>query len=178
MEFFLFENELWFRDEKETSKLSEDNYELIQSIADKIEEFYPEAYKSLSSEYNKCSSNITFFRYKIVLRFCKCNFGTIDNVPDIDFNGKFNLEHVTCPLRGECKYENIVCSAKFNSNLSPAEIRVLKLFYQNKPDIVIAELLYISIHTVKNHIRNAMLRLDIHTRRELMKYLSENKIFK
>lgn len=83
-------------------------------------------------------------------RFAKCNFGNLDStVEDINNNGKVNFEHVQCPLRGECKYEDIICNPQFNSSLSDAEMRVMKLVYDGKSNDDIADSLYLSPHTVK-----------------------------
>ena len=64
----------------------------------------------------------------MVRRFCKCNFGELDNTSrDIDKKGGFNFERVKCPMRGECKYEGIICNPQFNSRISDAEMRVMRL---------------------------------------------------
>lgn len=177
-EFFTFENEVWYRLPNGTSdRLTECNTEIIAMTLDKIERFYPKAYQALCQEYARCKSNLSFFRFRIVSRFCKCNFGNIDNVPDIDEFGRFNFECVPCPLRGECKFERVICRPEFDHHISDAEMRVLRLWYHGKRKDDIAEELYLSIHTVNNHIRNAFTRLGIHEKSEFVKYAEVNNLF-
>lgn len=42
----------------------------------------------------------------------------------------------------------------------------------------IAEELYLSIHTIKNHIRNALKRLDIHSKADFVKFADANNLYK
>lgn len=178
-EFFTFENEVWYRLPNGTSdRLTECNTEIIAMTLDKIERFYPKAYQALCQEYARCKSNLSFFRFRIVSRFCKCNFGNIDNVPDIGVFGRFNFEHVSCPLRGECRFEHIICHPIFDHHISDAEMRVLRQWYMGKKKEDIAEELYLSIHTVNNHIRNAFVRLGIHEKAEFIKYAEVHNLFR
>lgn len=178
-EFFTFENEVWYRlSDGLTNKLTEADTVIINFLLDYVEKFYPNAYNALTAEYNRCKPNLLFFRYRMCMRFCKCNFANIDNIPDVDDSGKFHLESVHCPLRGECKYENIICRAKFDHNISDAEMRVLRLWFAGLKKEEIADDLYLSIHTVNNHIRNAFARLNIRSKAEFFKYAEKNNLFK
>lgn len=81
IEFFIFNDELWYRSEgKSPCRLKEQDYEFVTLIANLIEKFYPKAYIALASEYAKSKANLPLFRYRIVSRFCRCNFGNIDNI--------------------------------------------------------------------------------------------------
>lgn len=82
--------------------------EIVKQMLDKIEIFYPQSHTHLQELYSEALPNIPFYQFNIVARFCRCNFGEIDNVKDID-NHTFNLEHVKCPLRGMFKEENVIC---------------------------------------------------------------------
>lgn len=178
-EFFTFENEVWYRlANGSIYRLTESSTEIIMEMLDKIEKFYPNAYNALCNEYERCKRNLTFFRFRIVSRFCKCNFGNIDNVFDIDEFGRFSFEYVPCPLRGECKYERVICFPEFDHHISKAEMRVLLPLYNGKKKEEIAEDLYLSVHTVNNHIRNAFSRLGIHEKSEFIKYAEVNNLFK
>lgn len=179
VEFYTFENELWYRDANGNArKFTEKSDDITAEMIQVIEEFYPEAYAALEKEYAKCKNNIRYFRYRIVLRFCRCNFGKIDNIKDIDNQSILHFEHVTCPLRGECQLEGIVCHPEFNHRISPAEMRVLKLWYNGLSKKQIAEELYLSYHTVCNHIHNAFMRLNLHNKAEFIKYAETNNLFK
>lgn len=178
IEIYSFEDDVWYRDGyNKHIKLSEADREFISHIISKLQEFYPKAFVRLSEVYSKCSANLPYHQYKIVWRFCKCNFGNIDNVNDLATSGKMNFEHVTCPLRGECLHENIICHPEFNSRISEAEKRVLKMVYDGHDTEYIAESLCLSVHTIKNHIRNAYNRIGIHEKAEFIKYAKDNKLW-
>lgn len=179
LEFYILDNELWclFPDGR-NEQITESNTSLVCEILTKIREFYPESYKSLSKWYQKSSANIPYYQYLIVNRFCRCNFGKLDNTKkDINKYGVFNFERVDCPMRGECQYENIVCNPKFNSHLSDAELRVMKLVYKGMPTEEIADYLYLSPHTVKNHIKSVYAKLGLHEKSEFFQYANKNNLF-
>ena len=176
IEFFTYEEELWFRNQNETSRLTENRTDIISKLISIIETFYPTAFEALSQEYKKCNLNIPFYRFRIVTRFCKCNFANIDNIPDYD-NGTFHFERVMCPLRGECKNENIICNPTFAAKITTAETRVIKLIYDGRSEAETAEELCLSIYTIKNHIRNAYTRIGVKNRVELIKYITDNNLF-
>ena len=178
IEFFSYNSELWFRRPDGTAKrLSESDAEIVTSLLNYIEEFYPEAYVALCKEYERCSRNLPLYRFRMVKRFCMCNFGNIDKIDDIDCGGRLHLECVPCPLRGECRLEEIICSPKFNSHISDAEKRVLKLWYNGQSKEEIADTLYLSIFTVNNHIRNAFARINVHSKAEFFQWAQTNSIF-
>ena len=179
LEFYILENELWclFPDGR-NEQITEHNVELVREILSRIREFYPEAYKELSKWYQKSSSNVPYYQYLMVNRFCRCNFGKLDNTKkDVSSGGIFNFERVDCPMRGECPHENVVCNPRFNSRLSDAELRVMKLLYEGLDNGEIADKLYLSPHTVKNHIKSAYAKLGLHEKSEFIRYAKENNLF-
>ncbi len=162
---------------KPERNLKESDTDFIQKFLEVLEEFYPEAYKALRELYARYDGNRLYRDFLAVRRFIKCNFGLYDNRIDVDENWNFHFEFVGCPLRGECKHFNVICSPKFNSTLSQAEERVMKLLYRGKTDEEAAELLYISIYTVRNHRKNAFRKLSIHSMSEFMRYASDKGMF-
>lgn len=179
LEFYIFEDELWCKsDDGRNLIVDESQTELIKSILDEIREYYPIAYNALSREYQKSALNVPYYQYLIVRRFCKCNFGKLDGTKyDISRIGKFNFEKVECPLRGECRFEGVICSPKFNSKLSDAELRVMKLVYQGVGKNEIAEQLYLSPNTIKNHIKSVYMKLGIHEKSDFLRYANDNNMF-
>ena len=178
LEFYNYESEVWYRcSDGSCDRLTEDKSEIISMLIQSVENFYPEAYAALAKEYERCKPNLMHFRYRMAVRFCKCNFGSIDDIPDIDGFGGFNFEHVPCPMRGECRYERIICCPKFNHRISEAEMRVLRLWYDGLRKEDIAERLYLSIHTVCNHIRNAYARIGVSDKAEFVRYADSHHLF-
>lgn len=180
LEFYIYEDELWclFPDGR-NEQVTEHSTELIKSILEEIREFHPEAYSDLMKWFRKSSHNVPYFQFLMVKQFCKCNFGNLDSTTkDIDRKGYFNFEHVPCPLRGNCPHENIVCNPKFNSRISDAEMRVMKMIYEGCSNEEVADKLYLSPHTVKNHIKSVYMKLGIHEKSEFVQYAHKNNLFR
>jgi len=59
--------------------------------------------------------------------------------------------------------------------LTPSELRVLKLIAEGKSSKAIAEVLFISYHTVETHRKNICEKLDLHGSHALMKFALEHK---
>ena len=179
IEFFNYNDELWYRKgDGKAGKVDESSTDIIDYMIELIEKFYPKAYEALNKEYERCNSDMAEFRYRLVLRFCRCNFGNIDNVHDVDAFGHLHLECVPCPLRGECRYEGVICKPEFDHNLRKAELRVMELWYKGLTKEEIAEHLYLSVHTVNQHVRNALARLGMHEKAEFFRYAERNNLFK
>ncbi len=148
---------------------SEKDTELIKQMYAEIETRYPGSFKRLQELYNTSPD----FRYLIVRRFVKCNFGLSDEQPDIEHDGSWNLEKVKCPLRaGFCTDEEVICMPRFNSGLTTQETRVLKLI--NRPVKEIANELFISYSTAENHIANIKRKLELNTAADLTKYAAKH----
>ena len=150
---------------------------IIEHLAEEIAVCFPEAYSALSEIYAESRLNRVYFLQRIVMRFLKCNYSPSDNRPDF-YNGTFaNIEYVSCPMRGECKLEGIVCNPKYKPSLRPAEMRVMAKWYEGLNEDEIAESLCLSTCTVHNHIRNAYIRLGVHSRSEFVKYAVLHNLF-
>ena len=182
LEFYMFDRELWCkRSDGRNEIVDETKTELIQYILENVRECYPDAYKALEKHYSQSSANISYYQYLMARRFIKCNFSQLDatsfDIEDVQEDGKFNFEKVECPMRGECPYEGVICSPKFNSKLSPAELRVMKPFYEGRSKEEIAEMLFISPGVVKLHIKNSYLKLGVHEKAEFIRYAQEKNLF-
>lgn len=183
LEFYTIEDELWCKTaEGKNFVVEEKHTELISYILDKVRSCYPEAYKALSEIYERSSINVGYYRYLMVRRFCKCNFCKLDTTAfDVEVasctSGKFNFEKVECPMRGECPYEGVVCMPKFNSTLSPAELRVMELIYKGMSEQDVAKALFLSPNTVHQHIKNVYAKLDIHRLSDFISYANNHNMF-
>lgn len=179
LEFYILDDELWcLHPDGNNEQVTERNANLVKRILTIIREYYPEAYKDLTKWYRKSAANAPYYQFLIVNRFCRCNFGNLDSTKrDIEPGGIFNFERVNCPMRGECQHEGIVCHPKFNSKLSDAELRVMELVYQGASNNDIADTLYLSPHTVKNHIKAAYAKLGIHDKAEFVRHAAKHNFF-
>ena len=177
-EFFCFEGEVWIRmADGSTSKITESDVDVIREADDMIATFYPEAHRRLMDLYKASSANILYYRFRIVSRFIRCNLSNLDHVPDVTPDGYFMLESVPCPLRGECQYDGIICRPSFDHNMTPTELCVMARLYHGSSEADIASAMFLSILTVRTHIRNALRRLNLHSRAEFIRYASQNKLF-
>lgn len=175
IEFYTFNDEVWCRNENGATRLQVSS-EIVQAIYGKISEFYPDAFKALNKEYSRLMDE-NYKRFRMVSRFLKCNFGIIDQTLDLNDQGQFKFECVPCPLRGECKHENMICNPKFDSQISDGEMRVLRLLYHGMTREDIADKLCLSPKTVNNHIWNAYTRIGVHTLSEFMEYANSHNLF-
>lgn len=177
-EFFTYEDEVWLRDADGSMRvLKESEYEIVDILVERISTFYPKAYAALCAEYQGCAANPPYYRYRIVTRFIKCNFAVLDSIPDFGSDLHCNFEHINCPLRGECRYDHVICRPEFDHQLSPAEKRVMALVYKGLSEEEIGECLRLSPLTIHTHVRNAYSRIGIHSKAEFIKYATKNNLF-
>ena len=176
IEFYTDDAEVWYRDADGVSRLEEGS-QIVNELLDDIGDMFPQAAKALEDCYRSSSYNIPYYKFLRARRFCKCNFGTLDHTKeDIDV-GLFNFERVSCPLRGECQWEGIICMPKMDSRLSEAEKRVMRLVCDGRSNAEIAGELYLSPNTVKRHISTSYIKVGARNRAEFVKYAKDNNIF-
>lgn len=179
IEFFTHEEEVLYRLPGESVKtLTQADTEIVDGLNSLVETFYPKAFNALAEEYKGCALNRRYFNFRRAARFIRCNFAQYDNAPDVTETGLFNFEYVPCPLRGECPYDRVICRPEFDSKISPAEMPVMELWYKGMNEGEIAEKLFLSPHTVHNHIRNAYRRVGVRSRAEFVLFASSNNLFK
>lgn len=182
LEFYMYEDELWCRtSDGRNFIVDEGKTELVKYILEIVRTRYPDAYKSLEEIYSKSAPNQSYYQYLMMRRFCKCNFCRLDttelDIQDVDVEGKFNFEKVECPMRGECPYEGVVCMPRFNSALSPAETRVMALLCDGRSELDAARELYLSPHTVHQHVKSAFVKLGMHKITEFIAYANKTNMF-
>lgn len=110
-----------------------------------------------------------------VKQWMMCRFGGFDNTPDIDENDNIQeAEYVPCPKRGGlCAYEGKGCCTVEVAKgvfLSKAELSVVRFSYL--PDKLIADQLFISTETVKNHLTNSRNKIGLGSTKELVWWAS------
>lgn len=144
-----------------------ENDTIVDVIDEILSSKYPKADKRLKELYPST--------YSRVLRFCKCNFALKDNVPDID-NGQFNFEFVSCPLRGECNDENIICNPELETGLTVRETEIVREFAKGKLAKEVAFDLKITQKTAETHKRNIYAKIGIGNVGELTNWAISNQI--
>lgn len=178
IEFYAIDGEVWYlTSDGRNERLDETKLEVTAAMMERIMECYPEAYRALEKCYSRSAMNVPYYRYLIVRRFCKCNFGKLDTQETDYRNTSFKFEKVSCPLRGECPNEGVVCMPKFNTQLSKRELEVMRLIYDGYSNDEVAERLYLSPFTVKNHVKSVYAKLGIHEKSEFVQYANKNKVF-
>lgn len=156
-------------------KFEESNRTFVESLFVLIRDRYTEAFNALSELYSKSERNRIHFEYKIVHRFIRCNFGEYDQYKyDIDRNGTFQFEEVHCPLRGECKYEGVICKPLLNTVLTARELEVAKFIADGLQATEIAEELSLSVATINRHRENIKARLQFKTIAQIAVYYNEH----
>ena len=110
-------------------------------------------------------------------KYIMCNFGALNEDADIDAYGNISApEYVPCPNRGKCKFEGIGCSNiqvgdVLLSNRETPVFRLVKL-----EDEEIAELLFISVNTVKNHFANIRLKTGFKDKKQMIYWATRKGI--
>ena len=165
------------QEDKPEHMLVETDYEFINAFISVLQEFYTDSYNALISVYEKADKR-GYRNFMVVKRFIKCNLSVYDNRIDLDEHWNFNFEFVSCPLRGECKFDGIICSPKFNSKLSDRQLEVMRLLYEGLSDNEISDKLFISLNTVNNHRKNSFKKLGVHSMSDFMRFAQKNNIFK
>lgn len=161
----------------ELQETGEKSRKFIQSVLEYIRTFHVKAFEALCEEYSRKEPNRLNYEYWIVSRFIRCNVGEYDRLShDIDHVGRLQFEEVRCPLRGECKLENIVCKPEFTSGLSHRETEILRLIVAHYETAEIADKLHLSPHTINNHRRNIHLKTSTRTIGELVDYWHKNNL--
>ena len=177
IEFHSIGDAVIYRTDEGIYTLKESSGAIINRMFEIIKTDYPSAYQKLLKLYGKISDDQNYIRFRMVQRFCRCNFGVEDNKNDVTPSGRFNLEHVPCPLSGECYERGVICRPKFNSRISKCEYRIIEAFVSgNLSRGQIAEKLMLAPSTVNNHIAAVYKRLGFTSKGELVAYWKDNNL--
>ena len=86
--------DLLIQDAKGVRTYREEDRDITDTLFAMIETDYPEAFAALQDFYAKSRHNLLYYKYKVVHRFLRCNFGRFDNTLDIDARGNMHFEFV------------------------------------------------------------------------------------
>ena len=157
--------------------LDEKNRDFIVSMKMIIKNDYQKAWQACCEWNRKAKPNVTRFDFLNVRRFCKCNFQKYDAKLDIDENGGLNFEFTDCPLRGECRYENIICSPEFSNKLTEYDKSILNMIvYQQMTADQIALRLGRSVNTINNRRKTIFEKTKCKTISQLVAYSYEHNL--
>lgn len=150
--------------------LQESDRELISEMLAAIRDRYPAAHARLMELYSASTMNRWHYEFRVVHRFIRCNFGEYDqHTLDIDRNGVFRFEEVSCPLRGECVDEGVICRPRMDTRLTEREREVFRLIGECRMQTdEVARELHISPCTVARHRENIKAKLGARSVAELV----------
>lgn len=156
-------------------ELVQQDRDMISALIDLVRTRYPKAFKGLSELYTVSEPNRFLFEFKIVSRFIRCNVGEYDSMHmDIDADGFFHFEEVGCPLRGECRYEGVICKPKMETKLTSREEEILGYIARGLQSQEIADELCISPLTVNRHRENIKAKLNARSIAQLVSWYYEH----
>lgn len=179
VEFFRFPSgEGMYRQDGVVKSFSQNDTALINYSFQYIGMHYSDAMTRLNNMYATSQKNISFFRFRIVDRFARCNFSSLDTSKlDIDEDGHFNLEFISCPLRGgECPDEGVICQPRLTLNIRRSEMMVFAQLKNGLSYDEIGVILNISPITVKHHCEALRRTLGIPTNEKLIAFWHKNNM--
>lgn len=155
--------------------LNEKQRPVIEQMLATIRDRYPKAHARLMKIYSSSTMNRWYYEFRVVHRFVRCNFGEYDqHRMDIDAAGRFMLEEVHCPLRGECEHEGVICKPELDMRLTEREREVMALIADGCQRDEIAERLHISPCTVARHRDNIKAKTGTRTVGEMVSWWMAN----
>jgi len=154
------------------TRMDEMPADFIQKLDASISESRPGIYVNLCKNVGYGPQSA----YNRMFAFAACNFSSKDGRSDINEDFCIITERVPCPCRHHCS----LGYCNFESELSPREIEIVKLFAQGFDEEKMADQLFIARATVHNHITNIYRKLGLsgsaHPDRLLISYAFNNKL--
>lgn len=170
------DGEVMFKAEGEPARVySIGERDITDMVIAHIRDIHQGCFKRLMDIYSSKFRDNKVYEYRAAHRFIRCNFASYDTLQkDIDHNGQFHYEEVTCPLRGECIDQGVVCMPKIDTTLSEREIEVFRHIAEGKPAAEIAEILCLSIPTINRHRENIKIKIGAHSVSQMTAYWYNN----
>lgn len=120
----------------------------------------------LFSNLTSFNNSLPYIIYKIpampVLYFCLNTIGIIIVMPKLLENAQLSVSVSTSKMKDISQYK-----------LTQRELEIIPLIIEGKSNAQIAEKLFISVNTVKNHVYNLYKKLEIKTRYELLSMMQQ-----
>lgn len=151
-------------------ELTEFDRDIIEPLFKEIKLRYSEAYERLCNLYSKYKENTWGYEYRIVKRFIRCNLGD-DDMLTWDFSkGILSMEFISCPLRGECPNENVICCPRRDSKLSDTLRKVAELYASGMSYKDMAKELGKSEKTIHNQVKTIANILGLKRVKDIITY--------
>jgi DNA-binding CsgD family transcriptional regulator len=152
----------------EISILAQKNRDIICTLLELVQSYYPEAFDTLSKMYAASKPNLPHYQYLMAHKFIRCNFGKFDGLTyDID-GGTLHIEDVPCPARLECPMAGVVCRPQpFGLTQREKEIAMLSSSGCSYDEI--GERLGISHSTIKNMLQRVRAKLHLESSKDIAK---------
>lgn len=156
------------RSENGQRVLNEYDREVVEFVLNEIKTRFPISYKRLCNLYEKYNGNKLNYEFMMVKRFIRCNMGA-DDLMTIDLHrGIMNMEFVSCPLRGECQDEKVICCPRIN--LTQPLREVVELYAAGRSYKEIAQILGKSEKTIHNQAKAAAKALGLKRIKDIITY--------
>lgn len=171
IEFITSSNgDVFIRTEGNHFPFTQGNREIVSFILDDVRTKFPDTYKRLCNLYERYKGNVVAYEYMMARRFVRCNLGADDMLSWDVKDGSINLEYISCPLRGECKDEGVVCCPVKKSVLHPKQMEVARLYARGKRPTEIAAILKKSTSTVNKQLGQVCKSLGLRRVRDIITY--------
>lgn len=149
---------------------TEKERDLCQHILGMIKRIYPEAHKEMSKLYEKSKPNLPHYEFLMASRFIRCNFGKFDGLT-YDIDGLvMHIEEVSCPIRCECPFANVICKPK-PLGLTERELTIAKMASEDMTYDEISKKLGISHSTIKNFLQIIRKKLKLTSSKDIAKII-------
>lgn len=158
-------------------ELKQGDTEMIGFLLDKSYANHRKQYEALEEKYEKYKKNKINYDFRRARCIINCCYGEQDCKADVDSDGSTNHEIVKCPMIAECEYYKVICQPEYTTGLSKGEERIMRLVKKGKEAKEIASELFLSLHTVNNHRRNALNKLGLGSISEFINYANERRLF-
>lgn len=110
--------------------------------------------------------------------YVKCKYGALNEEADWTLDGVLNGEYWNCQCNGNCALKSYFRQGldAANGHLSDREIQVIREIASGKADKVIADDLFISIHTLNNHKKNIQRKTGCNNKVEIANYANRKSL--
>lgn len=111
-------------------------------------------------------------------RYTFCHFGDFDKVPDRTGDGKFNPEYWDCGHR-PCLADGLLCHIPEvpGGNLTPHEVKIIRLIAQDLPNKSIADSMCVTLHTMNREVKNITRKINCNTKSGIASFAGQHNIF-